>query len=88
MAPSIGVNGELILESCGKKFGDAGFYFLLEDSRGGIWAQFIRAFRDRLTVREEAGLILAEQVLTLWRLRVLTFRYRIVPKMSIRPSSI
>lgn len=34
MKPSVGENNELILDSSGKKFGDAGFYFLLHDSKG------------------------------------------------------
>jgi len=80
MVPSVGENGELILESSGRSFGEAGFYFLLNDSKGDHWAQFIKSFRDRLTVREERGQILAEQTLTLWHRRVLQFRYRIVPK--------
>jgi hypothetical protein len=82
MTPSVGANGELILDSSGKTFGDAGFYFLLEDSKGNFWAQFVRSFRDRLTVREESDHLTAEQTLTLFNLRVATFRYRIVAKKS------
>ncbi len=84
MAPGVGSNGELVLESSGRKFGDHGFYFLLEDSKGEFWAQFIKTFRDRLTIREEGGLIVAEQALTLWNRRVLTFKYRISPKNSLK----
>lgn len=83
MIPSVGADGELILESSGKEFGDAGFYFLLEDSRGGKWSQFISSFRDRLTIRAENGHLLAEQTLTLWKRGVVTFNYRIVPKKSV-----
>ncbi len=36
MSPSIGRNGELQLFSSGKEFGDPGFYFLLEDSKGDL----------------------------------------------------
>ena len=82
MAPRVGSNGELVLESSGKDFGDAGFYFLLEDSRGDLWSQFIRSFRDRLTIHAEGDHLLAEQTLTLFKLRVVTFTYRIVPKES------
>jgi hypothetical protein len=48
--PSVGENGELILESSGNKIGDAGFYFLLKDSKENYWTQFISSFCDRLTV--------------------------------------
>lgn len=78
MIPSVGADGELILESSGKEFGDAGFYFLLEDSGGGKWSQFIRSFRDRLTIRVENDHLLAEQSLTLWNYQVVRFNYRIV----------
>jgi len=77
LTPRIGENGELILESSGKKFGDAGFYFLLNDSKGNHWAQFIRSFRDRLTVIPENEHIRAEQILTLWHLTVVKFTYEI-----------
>lgn len=82
MTPSVGVNGELILESSGKVFGDSGFYFLLQDSKGNLWSQFIRSFRDRLTIRAENDHLLAEQILTFWNQKILTFRYRIEPKGS------
>ncbi|MEO6464291.1 MAG: hypothetical protein ABIP00_01900 [Pyrinomonadaceae bacterium] len=80
MIPEVGENGELILESAGKGFGDAGFYFLLEDSRGNLWSQFIRSFRDRLTVHSGGDHLVAEQELTLFKFRVVTFTYRIVRK--------
>lgn len=77
MSPDVGKNGELILDSSGEKFGEAGFYFLLNDSKGRYWSQYIRSFRDRLTVGVENDQLFAEQVLTLWRRRVLTFNYKI-----------
>ncbi|KQS93462.1 hypothetical protein [Chryseobacterium sp. Leaf394] len=80
MIPGVGENGELILDSSGEKFGDAGFYFLLKDSKGEYWSQFISSFRDRLVIGPENDIISAEQTLTLWRLRVLTFNYKIERK--------
>lgn len=77
MNPSVGENGRLILDSSGEKFGDAGFYFLLKDSKGEYWSQFISSFRDRLTIGPDNDHISAEQNLTLWHLKVLTFNYRI-----------
>lgn len=77
MIPSVGENGELILDSSGKKFGDAGFYFLLKDSKDEYWSQFISSFRDRLIIGSENDLISAEQTLTLWHIKVLTFNYKI-----------
>jgi len=82
MTPGVGKNGELILDSSGDKFGDAGFYFLLKDSRGEYWSQFISSFRDRLIIGSENGHITAEQTLTLWKIRVLTFHYKIKLKQN------
>ena len=75
--PKVGAKGELILDASGKRFGDAGFYFLLNDAKGNYWAQFICSFRDRLIIRPEGDIVLARQTLTPWHLRVLTFLYRI-----------
>lgn len=77
MNPSVGKKGELILDSSGKQFGDAGFYFLLKDSKGEYWSQFISSFRDKLIIGSENDLISAVQTLTLWNLKVLTFNYKI-----------
>jgi hypothetical protein len=80
MSPIVGTNGELILDSSGKKNGDAGFYFLLNDSKGNYWSQFIGSFRDRLIIGTENDYISAEQTLTLWSQNVLKFNYKIKAK--------
>ncbi|KAA2218763.1 hypothetical protein [Maribacter flavus] len=77
LAPTVGENGELILDSSGKKIGDSGFYFLLMDSKSEIWTKFIRSFKDTLVVGSENGRITATQTLTLWNLKVLRFVYGI-----------
>jgi hypothetical protein len=75
--PSVGKNGELILTSSGKKIGDSGFYFLLNDSEGNLWTKFIKSFKDQLIVCSINEKIKAKQTLTMWGLRVLTFEYKI-----------
>ena len=77
MSPSVGLNGELRLDSSGKKFGDPEFYFLLNDSKEYFWSQYISSFRDQLYVCCHEGNIIAEQTLTLWHWRVLRFIYEI-----------
>ncbi len=77
MSPSVGPNGELYLDSSGKKFDDPGFYFLLNDSKGNFWAQYIKSFRDQLSVSGLDGDVMAKQTLTLWHQRVLKFNYEI-----------
>jgi hypothetical protein len=75
MKPGVGDHHELILDSSGTKFGDAGFYFLLNDSKGNYWAQFIPSFTDKLIVSENKESLSAQQTLKLWNLRVATFHY-------------
>lgn len=78
MSPSVGANGELHLDSSGEKFGDPGFYFLLHDSKGEFWSQYVGSFQDHLNVYCHEGNIFAEQTLTLWHQRVLQFKYEIL----------
>tara|TARA_R110000868_G_scaffold20082_2_gene85466 strand:+ start:103 stop:963 length:861 start_codon:yes stop_codon:yes gene_type:complete len=80
LSPSVGENGELILTSSGKKIGDSGFYFLLNDSKGNLWTKFIKSFKDELVVSSKNENIIAIQTLTLWNLRVLQFTYHIKKK--------
>lgn len=77
LSPSVGQNGELILKSSGKKFGDSGFYFLLNDSKGKLCAKFIKSFKDKLVASSRNDKIIVEQTLTLWNLKVLKFEYNI-----------
>lgn len=81
MSPSVGPGGELRLDSAGKKFGDPGFYFLLNDSKGDFWSQYVGSFRDHLNVYSDEGNIFAEQTLTLWHQRVLQIKYEIQRKI-------
>lgn len=75
LQPKIGDNHELILQSVGKKFGDPGFYFLLNDSKNTYWAQFHSSFTDELIVSEKNQKLYAKQTLRLWNFRVATFEY-------------
>lgn len=78
MNPSVGENNELILDSSGKKFGDAGFYFLLNDTTNSTWGQYISSFTDQLVVFEHENSLLATQTLKLWNIRVVTFNYQLL----------
>jgi len=80
MSPSVGTNGELILDSSGKKFGDAGFYFVLNDSKGNYWSLNHRSFRDKLIISSNDTSVFAEHTQTLWNQRILQFNYEIKPK--------
>ncbi len=77
LTPRVGRRGELILDSSGKKFGDAGFYFLLSDAKGRYWSHFISSFRDQFIISTENNFVTAKQTLSLWKLKVLKCTYRI-----------
>lgn len=77
LTPSVGKNGELILDSSGQRIGDSGFYFLLRDYKGQLWSKFIKSFKDKLVVKSINDKISATQTLTLWNLKVLEFEYEI-----------
>lgn len=80
MSPTVGHAGELILDASGATFGDPGFYFMLKDRKGNHWSHYVKSFHDRLTVRAESNHLSAEQVITLWGRRVLSFSYEIEEK--------
>ena len=77
LKPTVGDKNELILDSSGEKFGEAGFYFLLNDSKGNYWSQYIQSFTDKLIVSEDQENLIARQTLKLWNLKVANFEYRI-----------
>lgn len=80
LKPKVGKDGELILDSSGKKIGDSGFYFLLKDSKEKLYTKFIKSFKDKLIVSSSDNNITAIQTLTLWNSTVLRFEYNIKRK--------
>ncbi len=77
LSPKVGEHGELILDSSGNRYGDSGFYFLLKDSNGQVWAKYLSSFKDQLVVKSGGDKVTAIQTLTLWNIKVLTFEYLI-----------
>jgi len=80
MKPQVGTQGELILDSSGNQWGEAGFYFLLQDTKEKYWARFIPSFKDKLVVQAYANGLIANQQLKLWGLPVVTISYAIKQK--------
>lgn len=83
MKPGVGAKGELILDSSGKRFGDAGFYFLLKDAKGNSRALFHSSFTDQLIVSITKQGLEAVQVLRLWNLQVARFDYLIDKRQQL-----
>ncbi len=78
MGLSVGEDGSLTLLSKGKKFGDAGFYFLLVDSKGRHHARYLPSMHESITVFVDGeGVLRADHVLNLWASKALHLHYRI-----------
>lgn len=75
LKPKVSREGALILEAQGNGFGDAGFYFLLKDTKGNTWSKYVKSFRDQLSVQQSDTGLVAIQNLTMWKLKVLQFKY-------------
>jgi len=82
MTPNVGAKGELFLNSSGNTFGDPGFYFLLNDSKGDFWSNYLSSFHDYLNVTCNESNLVAKQTLKLWSIRVLQFDYKIFLKQN------
>ena len=50
MRPSAAPDGSLVLESRGRGFGDAGFYFVVRDGASHAWVRLVRSFHERIRV--------------------------------------
>ncbi len=50
MTIEVNPNGDLVLTSNGKKFGDNGFYFTLTNHQGSWWAKFVGSMHEELIV--------------------------------------
>lgn len=77
--------GGLRLASQGKRSGDAGFYFLVEDRNRQVWANYVRSFHEFIDVyRDAAGELRADHTMRLWGRLVYSLHYR----MRRRPSRV
>jgi hypothetical protein len=69
--------GNLELSSKGKRFGDPGFYFLVEDRKGTLWRHYLPSFHERIFVYEdESGAIRADHSMSLWRCKAYDLHYK------------
>lgn len=83
LSPEVGSKGELILNSKGKQFGEAGFYFLLKNLKEEYRSKYISTFHDRLVVYKKNNELNAIQKLKLWHLNVLTIQYKLSKRKEL-----
>jgi hypothetical protein len=89
LAASVTPDGGLELVSSGRRFGDAGFYFLLRDRRGRHFSQYIRSLRERITVYvDDEQVLRADHRLSLWRRPMLTLHYRMTRREPGPPGAL
>ena len=76
-------NGNLLLESKGKEYGDPGFYFLVKDKKGDLWKHYLPSFHERIFVFEdEEGTLRADHSMSLWKCRAYDLHYKMVEKAN------
>jgi hypothetical protein len=77
LRPSVAADGSLVLESSGDCFGDAGFYFVVENP-DGAWVRQVRSFRERIHVFVGPdGALRTDHLFTLFRIAFLRLQYRL-----------
>lgn len=76
--PESDAQGNLSLVSSGRKYGDPGFYFLVEDRQGCLWKHYLPSVRENILISERGdGVLEAEHTLRLWSLKVFRMIYGI-----------
>jgi hypothetical protein len=78
MRLQIDEQGNLTLESKGKKSGDPGFYFIVRDRDGNLWKHYLPSFHERIHVYEDPEQTLrADHSMSLWGLKAYDLHYKI-----------
>ena len=71
-------DGSLTLHSSGQGFGDAGFYFYVEDVAGEGWARYVGSLVEHIALFVDPRATLrADHELRIWRTRFLRLHYRL-----------
>jgi len=77
MKPEVHPDGSFSIKSIGDKFGDPGFYFVVHDGAGMIWARYVRNMKEEIHVyAAEAKTVRADHTLWLWGKEFLRLHYR------------
>ena len=70
-------DGSLSVESIGNAFGDPGFYFVVHDNDGMVWARYVESLEEEIRVyAAESGTVRADHTLWLWGIKFLRLHYR------------
>lgn len=70
-------DNSLSLKSRGKRFGDPGFYFVVHDGKGSVWARYVASMKEEIRVfAAEENTVRADHFLWLWGIPFLRLHYR------------
>lgn len=70
-------DGSLTLRSAGDSFGFPGFYFVVHDGKGRIWARYVKSLREEIHVYQaEPGIVRADHRLWFVGIEFLRLHYR------------
>jgi hypothetical protein len=75
-------NGFLTLNSSGRGFGDAGFYFLVRSDEQTAWVRYLRAMKESIRVEVRDGKLEAVHALKLFGVEFLRMEYRLRKRPS------
>jgi hypothetical protein len=77
MKPEAHADGSLSVKSVGTRFGDPGFYFVVHERSGMIWARYVQSLKEEIHVyAAESGFVRADHTLWIWGMRFLRLHYR------------
>jgi hypothetical protein len=77
MRAEANADASLSLKSIGNRYGDPGFYFVVHDGSGTIWARYVHSLQEEIRVYPgEPGIVRADHTLWLWGIKFLRLHYR------------
>jgi hypothetical protein len=72
-----------VVTSAGDRFGDPGFYFTVDAGDGFVWARYVKALRESITVfPDENGSLRADHILHFFGITFLRLHYRMRRRMA------
>jgi hypothetical protein len=81
MKPESHEDGSLTVRSSGRRFGDPGFYFYVEQQPGRGWARYVKTLKESIRVyTDPTGVLRADHNLDLWGRRFLNLQYKMSEK--------
>jgi hypothetical protein len=81
LKPIVHDDGSLELKSSGWRFGDPGYYRILETGENTLKVRLIRALKESIHVYvDDNGTLRTDHIFRFWNLEILRLHYKIIPK--------